>query len=313
MAALTRRSKFDATAQLPAHTPGTPRGEELVRRYGPRGGTRAARPRPHGAGCDERQPRGPRADRPADAASSPGVSGTSRAQAIAWTRRRRHESRRARRRNALSALASLRRYVRPRAAPVRERCELCDAELAPEHAHLLEPATRRLACACEACALLFDGQVRAAIPPRAPPRPVPGRLPPDRRGLGRPLSSHRPGVLRAQHAGRRRHRPVSQPGGRHRVAGVARGVGDASSPRTRCSANSSRTSRPCWSTGSRGPTSATASASTSAIKLVGVIRTKWRGLSGGQRGLGRDRPPLRRPQGTVDLSERLERIGRFHA
>jgi Family of unknown function (DUF5947) len=58
-----------------------------------------------------------------------------------------------------SALASLRRYVRPRAAPARERCELCDAVLAPEHSHLVEPATRRLACACEACALLFSGRV----------------------------------------------------------------------------------------------------------------------------------------------------------
>ena len=27
-------SKFDSRAQLPAHTPGTPRGEELVRRHG---------------------------------------------------------------------------------------------------------------------------------------------------------------------------------------------------------------------------------------------------------------------------------------
>ena len=57
-----------------------------------------------------------------------------------------------------TALASLRRYVRPRAAIVRERCALCDAELADEHAHLIEPATRRLACACEACAILFSGQ-----------------------------------------------------------------------------------------------------------------------------------------------------------
>jgi hypothetical protein len=57
-----------------------------------------------------------------------------------------------------SALASLRRYLRPRAAVVRERCELCDAELAAEHSHLIEPATRRLACSCEACAILFSGQ-----------------------------------------------------------------------------------------------------------------------------------------------------------
>jgi hypothetical protein len=27
-------ARFDSTAELPSHTPGTPRGEELVRRYG---------------------------------------------------------------------------------------------------------------------------------------------------------------------------------------------------------------------------------------------------------------------------------------
>jgi hypothetical protein len=56
----------------------------------------------------------------------------------------------------LTALASLRRFVRPRA--VGERCELCDAPLAEEHSHLVEVAARRLTCACEACAILFSGQ-----------------------------------------------------------------------------------------------------------------------------------------------------------
>lgn len=54
----------------------------------------------------------------------------------------------------LSALASLRRFARPR--PVREHCDLCSVELAEEHAHLLELSTRRLVCACDACAVLFD-------------------------------------------------------------------------------------------------------------------------------------------------------------
>jgi hypothetical protein len=55
---------------------------------------------------------------------------------------------------ALSALAALRRFAKPR-APV-ERCELCDAPLADEHPHLVEPADRRLICACDPCALLFS-------------------------------------------------------------------------------------------------------------------------------------------------------------
>jgi hypothetical protein len=45
-----------------------------------------------------------------------------------------------------------------RPQPVAERCELCGVALTPEHAHLVEPATRQIACSCEACALLFDHQ-----------------------------------------------------------------------------------------------------------------------------------------------------------
>jgi hypothetical protein len=54
----------------------------------------------------------------------------------------------------LTALASLRRLMRPQ--PVRERCDLCSAELADEHAHLVELASRRLVCACDPCAILFS-------------------------------------------------------------------------------------------------------------------------------------------------------------
>jgi hypothetical protein len=57
----------------------------------------------------------------------------------------------------LNPLASLRRFVMPRAP--QERCELCDAVLAADHSHLVERSTRQLVCACEACALLFDSQV----------------------------------------------------------------------------------------------------------------------------------------------------------
>ena len=69
---------------------------------------------------------------------------------------------------ALTALASLRRFVRPRV--VQERCELCDAGLAVEHAHLLELSKRRLVCACDACSILFDSQGAAAF------RRVPRRI-----------------------------------------------------------------------------------------------------------------------------------------
>ncbi len=54
-----------------------------------------------------------------------------------------------------SALASLRRFVRPREAG-RTRCELCSAALGEAHEHLVELASRRLCCACEPCAILFS-------------------------------------------------------------------------------------------------------------------------------------------------------------
>lgn len=59
----------------------------------------------------------------------------------------------------LTALASLQRFVPPRA--VRERCELCNAELVTEHDHLIELASRQVVCACEPCAILFSGQTAA--------------------------------------------------------------------------------------------------------------------------------------------------------
>jgi hypothetical protein len=39
-----------------------------------------------------------------------------------------------------------------------ERCELCGNPLAKEHQHLIEPEKRRLACCCDACAILFDNE-----------------------------------------------------------------------------------------------------------------------------------------------------------
>ncbi len=51
---------------------------------------------------------------------------------------------------------ALRRFIRPR--KIVERCELCSIELAPEHQHLIEPKNRQLSCACDACAILFSNQ-----------------------------------------------------------------------------------------------------------------------------------------------------------
>jgi hypothetical protein len=47
------------------------------------------------------------------------------------------------------------RRAQPQAAS-EEQCELCAEPIAPEHRHLLDLETRRLLCACRACTILFD-------------------------------------------------------------------------------------------------------------------------------------------------------------
>lgn len=53
----------------------------------------------------------------------------------------------------------LRQFVR-RPSSV-ESCEMCSKELAVSHQHLLDPVSRKLICACDACAILFSGQGQA--------------------------------------------------------------------------------------------------------------------------------------------------------
>jgi hypothetical protein len=54
-----------------------------------------------------------------------------------------------------NALGALRQFTRRKRDA--ERCELCSAEVAVDHPHLIEPGSRKLLCACDACAILFAG------------------------------------------------------------------------------------------------------------------------------------------------------------
>lgn len=67
-----------------------------------------------------------------------------------------------------NSFAVLRRFVPQRAAV--ERCEVCSAELPPEHEHLVDVSTRQLTCACQACAILFSGKANGKF------RRVPRRI-----------------------------------------------------------------------------------------------------------------------------------------
>jgi hypothetical protein len=48
------------------------------------------------------------------------------------------------------------------AAAAQERCELCGAVIAPEHRHLLDMSKRELMCACRACSILFASEAASA-------------------------------------------------------------------------------------------------------------------------------------------------------
>lgn len=65
-------------------------------------------------------------------------------------------------------LAALRRMALPQLA--QERCELCAAIVPERHQHLVDPQKRRLLCACDACAILFDE--RGATRYRRVPRDI---------------------------------------------------------------------------------------------------------------------------------------------
>jgi hypothetical protein len=54
-----------------------------------------------------------------------------------------------------SPLDVLRRFAKPRRP--EEQCEMCANPLGREHEHLVEPSSRRLLCCCGACAILFEG------------------------------------------------------------------------------------------------------------------------------------------------------------
>jgi hypothetical protein len=66
------------------------------------------------------------------------------------------------------SFAALRRFTRKR--PPTESCELCAAALPADHEHLIESPAGRMVCSCSGCAILFSGQPGARY--RRVPREV---------------------------------------------------------------------------------------------------------------------------------------------
>jgi hypothetical protein len=56
----------------------------------------------------------------------------------------------------MSRLGELARRSAEEREAALERCELCSEPIPPEHRHLLDLERRELMCACKACSLLFD-------------------------------------------------------------------------------------------------------------------------------------------------------------
>jgi len=69
-------------------------------------------------------------------------------------------------RKAFSTFSSLRRFAQEEsektakeaAEAAQEHCDLCSEPIPPEHRHLLEVSTREIMCACRPCSILFDSQ-----------------------------------------------------------------------------------------------------------------------------------------------------------
>ena len=66
----------------------------------------------------------------------------------------------------MTSFATLRNLARK--PPAIEHCDLCGVGLMHQHQHLIEPVSRRLVCACDACAVLFcqSGETKYKRVPR---------------------------------------------------------------------------------------------------------------------------------------------------
>ena len=188
--------------------------------------------------------------------------------------------------------AALAQRSRGRARGRRSSAATCAARRSrPSTATCSTCRARELLCACRACALLFDRARRARpLPARARPAAAARRLRARRRRVGGAAAAGRHGVLL----------PRSAPAGR--VRGVLPEP-DGRRP-SRCSSStrgsSSRRANPVLATlepdveallvnRARGAREHWLVPIDDCYALVGLIRTRWRGLTGGARGVGGDR------------------------
>ncbi len=185
------------------------------------------------------------------------------------------------------------RQIQRFVAPPVERCELCNAAIptgarAPRR-YRRPPAALRLP--------ELRGDRRAGTTATFACRRIANRgtrrFPHDRSRLGFAANPDRHGVHLPQHAGRAPDRLVSGAGRRDRIAAEPGGMVAPRRGQSGARPPCSRMSRRCWSTAPQGWREYYLVPIDRCYALVGTIRRQWRGLSGGQRGMGGDRRLLR--------------------
>ncbi len=174
-------------------------------------------------------------------------------------------------------LAALRRMASKRA--LIERCDLCGAQLSTAHQHVIEPATRNIQCACDACAILFGDQTRLRRIPRDPEHWADFVMPDEQwEALGVPIA------LAFFFRSSVQDRVVTMypsPGGATEAA-LAEDVWEilcADNPRL---ATLQRDVEALLVNRMRGARDYYRAPIDECFRLVGLVRAHWRGLSGGR-------------------------------
>ena len=174
----------------------------------------------------------------------------------------------------LGALAALRRRARRRAE--EEHCDLCAAPIPVEHRHLLEIKTRQIACSCPTCALLFPAQAgaRYAEVPREV-RPLPHFALTDAQWDGLMIPINIAFVLRSSAEGRMVAYYPSPAGAMESLLDGEAWTEIVSGLGMRDDVEALMINR------LRPPHEYYVLPIDYCYRLVGLIRTNWRGLSGG--------------------------------
>ena len=175
-------------------------------------------------------------------------------------------------------VSRLRHFVSPPSA--LEYCQFCQVPIAARHPHLIELSSRGVVCACPDCADSPDRPPRLALSPDPAEFAAAARLCHQRRAVGRVSDPDRPGVCVSRQRGAapggalsgccRRHPIRARPRSLVGTGGGQPGANELAPDVEALLVNRTKESREYY----RAPIDR-------CFALAGLIRTHWRGLSGG--------------------------------